>query len=585
MRWIFLLFSFSALAAVNTTTPGALTLSPTFECISVTGAFSGDDNANNSASVQFKRSSSGVWLNAYVPYIDRRATLISEFGPNDNSANVNQARLSIVGLSPNTSYDVAITWSDADGIVGAASVTNTVSTLSYSIPTNGNDLYVDASAGSEGSGTSGSPYKTITNALALCSAGDTIHVRSGSYVPFTWTKSGTSSAYVRVISDAGANASIQGGNAIDCILVNANYIAMDGLNFEQSTNNSVRIGDGFHHVWILNTVTTNFCSDQDVTRSFGAAGVRGLSNTTNIYVLTNHITTTHVVSSSGANVYPIFFFGTNYQNWIVSDNFLTNGWDGFGDTGNKFGDGPSKNCDFSRNYFINYADDSTEIEGDCNNVRYWGNTIRTDKGNSLLGMSGVMVGPAYIFRNTFGGSDTNSQAAGMKHARANSPGQVYYFHNVIDTIDFSGSSHEAVSGPTNVVLLNNIILANGSGLRVVGAQGTVCDYNIYTNRGGSTLFRLWDNTTDYATIALFRAGTGQETHGFNTDPLLNSDFTVATNSVAVNGGVVINNFNDSNSKWPYQGSAPDIGAFESGVVIPTTMNTKVANIGRITAAP
>jgi hypothetical protein len=39
---------------------------------------------------------------------------------------------------------------------------------------------------------------------------------------------------------------------------------------------------------------------------------------------------------------------------------------------------------------------------------------------------------------------------------------------------------------------------------------------------------------------------------------------LSASSPAVNRGVVIPNFNDSNSAWPYSGSAPDLGANEVG---------------------
>src|SRR5258707_11223268 len=67
-----LFFNF-ATACAQQTTPGAVTLSSTFECISVKASFRGDDNANNSATIQFRKTGDMSWLDAYPPIVDRRA--------------------------------------------------------------------------------------------------------------------------------------------------------------------------------------------------------------------------------------------------------------------------------------------------------------------------------------------------------------------------------------------------------------------------------------------------------------------------------------------------------------------------------
>src|SRR6266568_7118523 len=214
-----LLVPLSTLAA-NQTKSGAINLLSTFECISVRAAFSGDDNANNSATIRFRKRGTGSWLNAYPPFVDRRATL-PDGASNDYA---NQARGSIVGLTPDTAYDVLISWSDPDGSSGSSSITNTISTLSLVPPANGKKLWVDALVSSEGDGTPDSPYQTIATALQGAKPGDTINVRAGSYAPFVWSKSGNATNYIVLKSVAGTNAVILGG-AIDYnIRVKANYI-------------------------------------------------------------------------------------------------------------------------------------------------------------------------------------------------------------------------------------------------------------------------------------------------------------------------------------------------------------------------
>src|SRR5439155_20009562 len=103
-----LFLSLSAFAQ-NATTPGIVKLMSTFECISVRASFSGDTDGDASATIKFRKTGTTSWKDAYPPVVDRRTTVNVQGTSRDNSANVNQARGSIVGLSPNTSYDVLVT--------------------------------------------------------------------------------------------------------------------------------------------------------------------------------------------------------------------------------------------------------------------------------------------------------------------------------------------------------------------------------------------------------------------------------------------------------------------------------------------
>ena len=58
-------------AAGDGTTAGTLELIPTIECIGVTANFTGDDNQNNSAVLEYRQLPSGDWKTAPEMYIDR----------------------------------------------------------------------------------------------------------------------------------------------------------------------------------------------------------------------------------------------------------------------------------------------------------------------------------------------------------------------------------------------------------------------------------------------------------------------------------------------------------------------------------
>src|SRR5206468_10383270 len=96
-----------------------------------------------------------------------------------------QSQGSFVVLQPCTTYEIALTFSDPDGIVGTATLTGTVVTIAATAPVSGAELFVDAGAASGGNGSSGSPFNSITAAISAATAGTTIHVRPGAYPAFS----------------------------------------------------------------------------------------------------------------------------------------------------------------------------------------------------------------------------------------------------------------------------------------------------------------------------------------------------------------------------------------------------------------
>ncbi len=547
-----MLFCQAAFAAVNGTTPTGLNLKSTFECISVSAPFTGDENGNNSAVVKW-RQASGSWLSSYTPYIDRNVRIVTSDFTQDNPVS-NQCRVSIVGLAPNASYDVWIEWADGDGITGAASITNTISTRSYTIPVNGTQLYVDASAVSEGVGTSGDPFKTITNAIAQCVAGDTINVRDGTYGTFTWTKSGTVGAFINLKKASGHSPVIQGGNFTRQILLSANNVAIDGFNFAMTTNKAIELSAGVSNVFIQNNAINLYTND-------GAIGV-SLANAqnTNIFILTNSITGTQPTTNDSFTTYGVFI-GAQSGGLVIADNTTRYFRDGVG-TGNGWTHG-ANDSDIARNNIFDYYDDPCEIEGDFVNSRYWGNAVLSTNGQTQLGLAGAYIGPVYIYRNTAGGTNTRSGTYGVKFYPTLCAGRIHMFHNVFDTSQYTyDGPHEVLSGSgTNAEIKNNIFMARGNNI-YAGEAETDFDYNCYTNLAGSDFTSNWNGLTTYATFALFVAGTDEEDHGIYAVPQLTSSYAPNAGSPVIDSGVALQGFNDVNSPWLFHDAAPDIGAFE-----------------------
>src|SRR4030042_726818 len=155
-----------ALAAGATIT-GSISLSPTVECIGVIVDYSGDDDGDNRAVMQY-RVSGGTWKTAPDMYADRTDT---------------EYRGSIFWLDANTSYEVRVTLSDPDSVSGSNPISGSTTTRNDNPAIGGNYYYVATTGNdSTGDGTLAKPWKTIQKAASSVSAGATVLVRGGTYV-------------------------------------------------------------------------------------------------------------------------------------------------------------------------------------------------------------------------------------------------------------------------------------------------------------------------------------------------------------------------------------------------------------------
>src|SRR5262245_52162431 len=202
--WLIATATFPSTATASTA-PGTLTLSATFEAISVRATFSGDTHGNNSATLKFRKQGDSAWLDAFAPIVDRRASIDGVTNPH-----ANQARGSIVGLTPGTTYEVTLSFVDPDGVSGSE-LTGTVTTIASTPPLGGKTLYVDDVA-SNGDGSQAKPFNSITAALAAAAPGDTIRVAPGTYPPFSITQSGSANGYIAIVGEARDQVFIDGGS-------------------------------------------------------------------------------------------------------------------------------------------------------------------------------------------------------------------------------------------------------------------------------------------------------------------------------------------------------------------------------------
>jgi hypothetical protein len=116
-------------------------------------------------------------------------------------------------------------------------------------------------------------------------------------------------------------------------------------------------------------------------------------------------------------------------------------------------------------------------------------------------------------------------------------------------------------------IVDNILVATGNG-KVFGlpAAGTLpasvsVDNDLVWSPSGVVATVV--GADDLTTLADFRSATGYETNGVSADPLVvnaaNGDLRLTSGSPAIDAGIVL-----SGDSTPYNGTAPDLGALESG---------------------
>jgi hypothetical protein len=135
----------------------------------------------------------------------------------------------------------------------------------------------------------------------------------------------------------------------------------------------------------------------------------------------------------------------------------------------------------------------------------------------------------------------------------------FYNNTLIDNTQYWSVSNDVFS---HTEWKNNLFIQhyNGSEVKIERTTGTALDYNLYWNPNYSTIVR-WNG--NYYSLSQL-SSIGQETHGIDADPLLNSDYTLSANSPAKDAGVnlgapynydMFGNLRGSDGYW-------DMGAFE-----------------------
>lgn len=526
------------------TTTGTLVKYSTIKSIGFEWPISGDINHNATASVEYRVNGSTNWITA-------QNLFRVDFEGYDMLAG------SIMFLDEATEYQVQLTFIDPDG--GSDSIIETLSTKATpQFPIGGNNYHVIPNANGNGEGSESNPFHGIAQAQSIAQAGDTFWLHAGNYSTgseILFNKAGT------LIYPILWRAFGDGDVVLDVIRIQAeaDYVWFHELNFNYNQNN-------------------------------GAYGVRTTSpGPTGVVFTRNHFNNCHycIYLNQGGDHWYIA------DNTIIGDNDPNNGSNFSGEgielehtsghtvafnSISRVADGisyPHSNVDIYGNEIFDTTDDGIEGDYGHNNIRIWGNRISNalNNGISFQPMDGA---PWYVLYNQVAAPNQDSLKL---RTRTDS---VLLAHNTL--VAWSGGVSSGTALLKNFQSNNNLWISvqdryaweDNSSSGSMNWKSNL-DYDGF-DWGQYTYAFKW-NGVRLVDIPAFTAFTGQELHGIQIDhhtcfetfnipnpppaPMAFQYLSLNPDCHAIDAGVALANINNG-----YLGTAPDLGAYERGQLLP-----------------
>ena len=568
------------LCAQNATTPGAITDEiPTCNCLGFRWAITGDADLDCAVAVEYRAGGSGAWLQAQpLLRVEPASVSGNGFDPGNLLAG------SILGLAPDTNYEVRLSLSDPDG--GSSVQTRNVRTRAIPAdPATPNVKYVAPGAGG-GFGTQASPFLGLAAAQANAVAGDVFILAAGTYThtsTFTFNKSGTASNPIVWRGVDAATVIIDGGLTAQPILTfsGSQYVHLEKVTVKRPLRTAIT-GTATKNLVVRQCIID--CSAVSPTSEASGILLQG-SGHEGAYISENRIRG-NINWTGGRNqdAYACTLVGRGH---ILQYNEIYDWWDTAGIGGND-ATVDTSGCDVRGNEFHNATDDGIEMDSSRFNNRVYDNRFT----NVLCAIScqPCLAGPCYIVRNVV----YNYQLKPLKfHILAvtppSTPTGILVYNNT-----FIGADPRGIGGGDwrNCHFRNNLFLASDDSGAIcfdTNAQRFTWDYNgWYQSPSATTFGRI--NSVNYATLASFQAA-GQEAHGklvtysiftnaaMPTRGGLSYPFTSGFSApyspgaadvtlksganAAVDAGIALPNLTEG-----FFGAAPDLGACERGSSLP-----------------
>ncbi|PCJ56479.1 MAG: hypothetical protein COA79_18735 [Planctomycetota bacterium] len=567
----FLIF-ISSLWAEDSSKPGVIFKEiSTLHCLGVRWTIHGDANENAVVDIYYKVKGSKEW---------RKGFPLFRTHPNPHSSNQSKIHTikggwmfagSIVGLVPDTEYEIKLNLNDPDG--GKKEELLTLKTWKEPVePKDIKKIYVMPGNGG-GDGSKGSPFKGLQAALPKAQPGTLFLLHKGVYVK------GDCPENTLTLKTSGIE-----GKPIVFRALGDGEVILDGGGSD-STKGRLISAENIKHVWfedftiqgrmyaIVAHGGSNWvirrCKFIKVNKGFTAHN-GGYNDSQHHFISDNSIKgPTHWPRKKGIESYCLTYMSGSGH--VIAFNKMSNVGDGMHGTGY----GNLSASDYYRNDINVATDDGLETDYGQFNVRVFENRMR----NIIHGITAQPShgGPIYIFRNLI----YNTPLSPFK--LNNHTTGVLIFHN---TCLRQGDGFRIVPANetvTNIITRNNLFLGTSSyGLKTTGRMRR-CNFD-NDGYGGFKSFASW-NGQKIKTIVAAKTATYKNRNKFynqkgafliNTATCFESgmlppknnkheytlkelNFSLAKKSDAVDKGVILPGFNDN-----FHGKAPDLGAIELG---------------------
>ncbi len=525
--------------AGNPVIPGSIDTYSTIHSIGIEWTISGDDNHDATCTVRYRKHGTGSFQSFHPLYrVDFQG--------------MNTLAGSILFLEPATTYEVELTMSDPDG--GGSVQTVSVSTqVVPSLPTGGSTYHVIPGTGG-GDGSTGNPFQGIEAAEAVVQPGDICILHAGNYgFEVHFSVAGTVNNYVVWMGAGDGDAIFEG------IRVEGDYIWFEEIKVMNHEDGLRPSPPGYDNIVVKGCRFEG--NERSIYLNNGGEGW---------YIVDNHIVGTNDPNASN-------YSGEGIELWHTSGHTVAY------NSISRVADGisyPHENVDIFGNDIFDTSDDGIELDQGLANNRVWKNRITNPftYGLSFQPQDGA---PVYLLYNQV--SVTGTQGVLKLVDRTD---RALVAHNTF--IHNSGPMAWGSQFLNNFEIKNNLWISINDRYTWENGQTTTTnwktdfDYDGFDWGSYQWAFKWSDVRLDDVTG--FYNLTGQEEHGIeiNHETCFDSlDYTEVTNDPgqveefirqyntikpscnAVDAGTVLLGINED-----FNGSAPDLGAYEIGKELP-----------------
>jgi len=563
-----------ARAGEEASTPGQIQQEPsTLHCLAVRWPVKGDDNANATIGVQYRKAGDAAWKQGFPLFRTIRSATREQRGQ-WNFRGIPADRLpggwifagSIVGLDPETAYEVKLSLKDPDG----GNTEKVLKMKTIGEPKEPPGMRVRHVVPEEGGGgAAADAIKGLPAAVAAMEPGDLFLLHKGRYLikgALELKKSGEPGKPI-IFRGAGDGEAVIDGGGDDTTkgrLISANaikHIWLEGLTI-QGRQYAIVAHEGSN--WVIRRCKFHKMEKGFTAHNGGYNVSRGHFISDNVFIGPTSWPRTKGIEGPCAT----YMSGSGH---VVCYNRMQNLGDGTHGTGH----GNWSACDIHNNDVTICTDDGFEADYGETNIRVFRNRIV----NVAHGITAqpAQGGPLYFFRNfiynaTYSPFKLHNDTCG-----------VLIFHNTCLRNGPCFVIQPSTETVTDVWTRNNLFLGTrGTALPTTGRM-TTCDFDNDGLGGFTGAFAEWNRKTYKTAGDAKAAGVLYREHGailldpracfasglvppadtnttFRGEEL---DYRLKADGPAVDKGVVLPNFNDG-----FKGKAPDLGALEVGEPMP-----------------